>query len=204
MTSAVFQSAGTEGSEIRSQLNRSALEGRTVQVLQRGNWASPDVSLMELRCGRQIIVKDFAPRTRLVKASYGRWVTGREVKAYRRLEGLSAVPDFLGCIDSFALALEYRPGDHMSRSLAGTLSNGFMDELRSAVRGMHERGVVHLDLRHRSNVLADAEGHPVVIDFGSALCLRPRGLLFRLLMPVLAWIDRSAVRKWEVRVAPRD
>jgi serine/threonine protein kinase len=138
-----------------------------------------------------------------VKTLYGRWVTGREVKAYRILAGLPAVPAFLGCLDPLAFALEYRPGTQMSRSLAGRLPEGFMGELRAAVREMHTRGVVHLDLRHRSNLLADSDGHPVLIDFGSALFLRPGSLLSRILSPILARIDWSAVRKWEVRVAPK-
>lgn len=189
------------GSAIGLRLARRDLAGRTLEVLKRGNWANPDVVLVKLRCGRQVVIKDFGPRSRLVRTLYGRWVTAREAKAYRTLAGLPAVPSFLGHPDPLALALEYRPGSRMSRSLAGRLPEGFMDELRTAVREMHARGVVHLDLRHRSNVLADSDGHPVLVDFGSALCLRPGSLLSRILSPMLARIDWSAVRKWELRVA---
>jgi len=171
----------------------------TVEVLHRGRWANPDVLLVELGDGRRVVVKDFAPRAALVRSLYGRWVTGREAKAYGLLEGAPCVPALLGRLDALALVIEYRPGVRMSRDLAGTLPESFMHELRAAVRGMHERGVVHLDLRHRSNVLADSEGHPVLIDFASAVFFRPGGLLAR----ALAKVDWGAVRKWEARVMTR-
>ena len=85
----------------------------------------------------------------------------------------------------------------LGRGLAGRLPAGFVDELRQSVAAMHARGVVHLDLRHRSNVLAGDDGHPVLLDFASALRLRPRGRLARW----LAALDRRALRKWETRLA---
>jgi serine/threonine protein kinase len=151
---------------------------------------------------RLVVVKDFGPRSGLVRRLLGPWITGREMRAYRLLAGVSAVPRLLGCLDELALVLEYRPGTLLSRSLRGKLPPGFMGELRDAVGAMHARGVVHLDLRHRSNVLAGEDGRPVVIDFASALCFRPGGLAARLLLPWLARIDRGALRKWEQRIEP--
>ena len=77
---------------------------------------------------------------------------------------------------------------------------GVLTELESAVRGLHARGVVHLDLRHRSNVLVARDGRPVLIDFASAVCFRPGGLGARLLLPWLARVDLQAYRKWEIRL----
>jgi len=61
---------------------------------------------------------------------------------------------------------------------------------------------VHLDLRHRSNVLVDEHQQPVLIDFASAVVMKPRGLLARWLLPLLARIDWIAVEKWRQRVEP--
>ena len=98
-----------------------------------------------------------------------------------------------------AFALEYRPGLPVSRSHAERFPPSFAAELESAIRGLHARGVVHLDLRHRSNVLAGDDGRPVLIDFGSALHLRPGGWLGRWLLPALASFDRRALTKWRRR-----
>jgi hypothetical protein len=67
---------------------------------------------------------------------------------------------------------------------------------------MHRRGVVHLDLRHRSNVMVGEGGEPILIDFGSAFCCRPGGLAARLLLPLLARLDLLALAKWRSRLAP--
>ncbi|HKK51684.1 MAG TPA: serine/threonine protein kinase, partial [Myxococcota bacterium] len=78
----------------------------------------------------------------------------------------------------------------------------FLVELEESIREMHRRGVVHLDLRHRSNVLACAEGHPVLLDFASALRLDPERWPARWLLRLLASVDRRALEKWRVRLQP--
>jgi predicted Ser/Thr protein kinase len=149
-----------------------------------------------------VVVKDFAPRARWVRATIGRWLTAHEQRVYRRLAGIAAVPRLLGRIDALAFAVEYRPGRRMSRRLAGTLPPGFVDRLAAAVGELHARGVVHLDLRHRSNVLVDAQGDPVLIDFASALCLPSGSRLSRSCVDWLGRFDRRAVEKWRQRVEP--
>ena len=135
--------------------------------LHRGGRGNADVLLVR-HAGKQFVVKDFAPRAWLLRSTFGRWSIGREWRAYRALDGIDAVPRLLGLVDPLALAIEYRPGSLLSRSLAGVLPADFLGELRGAVAAMHARGVVHLDLRHRSNILATPEGHPVLIDFASS------------------------------------
>jgi len=149
-----------------------------------------------------VVVKDFSPRARWLRETWGRWSLRRELRAYRALVGLDCVPRPLGRLDALAFAVEYRPGRRMSRRLAGELRPGFPARLEEAVRAMHARGVVHLDLRHRSNVLVDARGDPVLIDFASAICLRPDRWLGRVLLGWLAPIDRRAVAKWRQRLTP--
>lgn len=178
---------------------RDDLDDRLLRILHRGNRRNPDVLLVEAAAG-PVVVKDFAPRGPLVRAGLGRWITAREVRALRALRGHENVPRLLGEIDALAFAVEYRPGRRMSRKLAGRVPPDFLDRLEAAVAGMHRRGVAHLDLRHRSNVLVDEGGRPVLIDFGSAVTLRPGSVAARLLLPLLAWIDRRALRKWRARL----
>ena len=185
-----------------ADLTRADLAGAAVEVLNRGNFGNPDVLLVPRAVGPPVVVKDFRPRAAWVRATLGRWVARREARAYRALETHPAVPGFRGWIDALAFAVEYRPGRRMSRKLAGTVPVEFADRLAAALDQMHALGVVHLDLRHRSNVLVDERGAPVLIDFGSALTLRPGSWLARLLLPPLAWIDRRAVEKWRVRLQP--
>lgn len=180
-------------------LSRERIAAHVLRVLEAGSSRDPVVSLVS-DGERSFVVKDFAPRGPLVRWILGPFLVWRELRAYRALAGHPDVPRLLGRIDARAFALEYRPGLKMSRRLAGTLPADFLPRLEAAIRQMHARGVAHLDLRHRSNVLADAAGRPVLIDFASALCFRPGGLAARWLLPFFAWFDLRALEKWRARL----
>jgi predicted Ser/Thr protein kinase len=151
--------------------------------------------------GGAVVVKDFAARGRWVRTTLGRWLVARELRAYRALAGHPNVPRLVGRVDALAFAVEHRPGRRLSRARAGDLPPDFVARLEQAVRAMHARGVVHLDLRHRSNVLADAHGAPVLIDFASAVCLRPGRWPDRWLLRWLARLDEAALAKWRAKLA---
>ena len=93
----------------------------------------------------------------------------------------------------------------MKWALAGdyevVLAGDRPEALEKAVRSMHERGVAHLDLRHRSNVLVSEDGAPILIDFASAICFKPGGAAARWILPFLASVDLRAVEKWRDRLA---
>ena len=182
-----------------SSLCRANLAERIDRQLSSGGWTKARVSLV--RDGeRRVVVKDFAAERAPLRRLLGRVLLRRELRAYRALVGHPAVPRVIGELDDWGLVLEYRPGTLLSRSLKGQLPADFVERLREAIELMHERGVAHLDLRHRSNILAGEDGRPVLIDFASAICFRPGGLGARLLLPWLARIDRGALAKWEVRL----
>jgi predicted Ser/Thr protein kinase len=177
-------------------LTRGNLSERTLATLRRGSWSSPDVVLVESERG-PAVVKDFRPRAWIVRAIFGRWLIRHEVGIYRALDGHPAVPRLLGRLDSLAFVMEHRSGSRFSRRRPGTFSPRFVDELREAVHGLHARGVVHLDLRHRSNVRATPDGRPVLIDFDAALRFRKGSLAERLLLPLLRRIDDRGLAKWD-------
>jgi serine/threonine protein kinase len=180
-------------------LVREAIADSTQEVLNRGRWGNPDVLLVGTSTG-SVVVKDFAPRSLWVRRGFGRWLIDREARIYRRLAGLPCVPRLLRRLDRDAIVIEYRPGVLLSRSLAGSLPTAFLSELDDTISAMHQRGVVHLDLRHRSNILAGADGHPVVIDFASALHFDPARRIGRLGIRLFGWFDRRAMQKWRVRL----
>lgn len=183
----------------REALVRARVENRT-ELLSRGGSGNPDVVRVR-QDGRDVVVKDFSERGPWVRR-IAPWLVAREVRAYRQLADHPSVPRLLARIDRLAFAVEYRPGEILGPHLARRVPSTFLPELRRAVDEMHARGVVHLDLRHRSNTLADADGHPVLIDFASALCFRPGGWGARWLLPLLARLDRRALEKWERQLAP--
>ncbi len=180
---------------------RETLRSSVVRVLHEGRTRNPDVFLVETRSGR-CVVKDFSPRGSFVRGVIGPWLIDREIRAYRALASHPSVPRFLGRLDRMAFVVEYRPGERISRRLRDTVPVDFMTRLERAIALMHSLGVVHLDLRHRSNVLVGGDGAPILIDFASAICARPEGLRARTILAALASIDRYAVEKWRDRLAP--
>ena len=182
-------------SDLTLHLDRAGFEARVERTLRRGGLGNPDVFLVRLD-QRWVVVKDFAPRPFWLRESLGAWLTAREQKAYQALEDVDLVPRLLGRVDRHAFVLEYRPGRLLSRSLRDELPDRFLDELERGVSEMHDLGVVHLDLSHRSNVLLGEDGRPVLLDFASAIRLAPMGRLGNPLFRWLARADYRALSKW--------
>lgn len=176
-------------------ITRTNLAERTLLTLSRGSWNSPDVLLVESDVGA-VVVKDFAPRRPWLARTWGRWLIRREARVYEALAGHPAVPRLLARLDPLALVLEHRAGARFSTRRPWTFSTEFGEQLQQAVAELHARGVVHVDLRHRSNVRAGPDGRPVLIDFDSALVFRPGSLPARTLLPLFALADRYGLRKW--------
>ena len=194
------------GAGVHGPVPRDELAARTVGVLKRGSGAKPDVLLVDAG-DRRLVVKDFGarPRSRVVRA-LGRRMLDREARVYGALAAHPSVPRCLGRIDALALAFEYRPGEPLSRALAARLgpvrSAALLERIEQAVHRMHALGVVHLDLRHRDNVLCDPDDRPVLVDFAFAMCFRPGSLWYRWYRPTVLLYDQYAVSKWRDRLAP--
>jgi serine/threonine protein kinase len=82
-------------------------------------------------------------------------------------------------------------------------SRAFVRALEGTVRQMHRRGVVHLDLKHRSNLLVTEQGDPLVLDFESAVRFNPRSLVGRAAVALLGQFDWLAVANWKRRLCPQ-
>ena len=74
--------------------------------------------------------------------------------------------------------------------------------LTRLVNAMHARGVAHLDLRKRDNILIRQDGTPSIIDFNASVYLEPGRLPARLLFPILRWVDHDALLKWKLLLNP--
>lgn len=182
------------------RVDRASLARRTLARLNKSGWRRAEVLLLR-DDGGTVVVKDFASRRGWVRRHFGAWVVRRELRAYRRLAGVEGIPRLLGEVDAQAFVLEHRPGEMLTRALRGRVGPEFVARLRQIVVTMHERGVVHGDLRHRSNVLVDEDGRPVVLDLATSVCFRPGGWAQRWIMPIFARLDWKAVRKWERKFA---
>jgi hypothetical protein len=170
------------------------------RVIHPGSATKAAVRVIEWEAG-SLLVKDVRPLHGLLRTLYGRRVLRREERALTALAGTAGVPRLLGRIDEDALAMQFLDAEPLRRNLGPERLRKACIALGPRVAALHERGVVHLDLRQKRNILVDREGEVFLVDFQSALVLAHdgwRGLLFRLLAP----FDRGAVLKFRARYVP--
>lgn len=174
------------------------VEARTREVLGKEGLFRPTVRLLDLG-GEKLVAKDYRACWAPYRWTVGRWNLVHEEDALRRLSGIDGIPELRGRVGPWILVMTWLRGRDLGKVRKYRQTPAFYDRLAEMVDEMHRRGVVHLDLRQRRNILYRPRvKSPAILDFGSALCLRPGGTLHRL----LARIDRSGVLKYKARARP--
>jgi RIO-like serine/threonine protein kinase len=173
------------------------VETSTSKLLGKQGPFRPTVRLVSVG-GATFVAKDYRACTALYRWSVGAWNLRRERGALARLAGLDGVPTIEAEVGRWILVLTHFAGVDLGKARKERQTPAFFDAFARLVDEMHKRGVVHLDLRQRRNVLLMADERPAILDFGSALCLRPGTRLFAW----LAEIDRSGVLKYKNRALP--
>jgi serine/threonine protein kinase len=167
--------------------------------LVKGRWGKPDLSRVEGE-GRTLMVKDVWRRNLFLRWTLGLWLIHKEWKIYSRLKGVQGIPQAVERIDRFAFSMEFIPGRPIQRG--ETLQPSFFLNLEQMLEEVHQRGVVHLDLRHKGNILISEKEEPFLIDFNSSFCFKDKGFFRRLLFPILRWVDYGGLLKLKERVSP--
>lgn len=182
-------------------LTRADFDVAPVEVLQKGAAHAPDVLLYDI-AGERIVLKDFRDKPWMWRTFLGRLLTAREARVLRALGGMANVPQFRGRPDRWSVAMTYVPGRRATSVVEDTGHNdAYFAELEAMVAEMHRRGVVHMDMKHRTNLAATTDGRPVLLDFASGLCFNPRRLIGRLLLRMFAVPDRIALLKWRRKLS---
>lgn len=166
--------------------------------LTKGSFGKPDLNQIEVE-GRTLMVKDVRKRSFPLRWTLGLWLIHKEWKIYSRLSGTKGIPQPFERIDRFAFAMEFIPGRSMSRG--ESLPPSFFSDLQKVLGEVHGRGVVHLDLRHKGNILISEKGEPFLIDFNSSFAFKEKGFLRRYLFPLLRWVDYGGLLKLKERIS---
>ena len=159
----------------------------------KGGFLSPVVSVVD-HDGLPAVLKDYRGKNLLTRGLLAPRLVKGEFDILRRLEGIPGIPKAYAVVEKRALLLEFIDGDTIGKFKPGELPDSTFDLLRDTVRAMHERGVVHLDLRQKKNILIDGQKRPWLIDFGAAM----KG---RLASKAKA-VDESALLKFKQRNWP--
>ncbi len=183
-------------------LEAAADPALTVRVVRQGAWYKPDIKEVAF-AGDRAILKDFSDKSWPVRL-LGRRQVLREVRALRRLDGIAGIPRCYGEAGRCGVLMECVEGDRITRwcrSRRGETAPLF-EKLGRLMAQVHARGVAHIDLRKRDNILVAPDGRPSVIDFNASFCFDPAGWGARLLFPFMRRIDDAAILKWKSRLAP--
>lgn len=180
---------------------RDELRAASGGYVVRGSRTKADVRVVDVD-GVEVVVKDFAAKPWWIRG-FGRLQIARECRAYERLVGVEGIPRFIGRVDAHAFAVERVDACQLAFA-PDRFRDGarHVERLVAVVERLHAAGVAHLDLRGRENVLVRPDGELVLLDFGSAVCLRPGSPVHRVAFGWLAAPDRSAVIKWKLLLAP--
>jgi len=161
----------------RTPFSRFDFERDPGKLLHGGRWANADVRLFR-HGDKDWVVKDFGPRSSIVRKTIGALFTNREVVALQRLADIPGVPADVFQVDRHAFAYRFTPGREISERHRTPLTAEFFRALEALLQNVHARGIVHLDVRNGHNVLVSDQGKPLLIDFQSNLRTQwmPRGL----------------------------
>ena len=179
-------------------MGRKDIENHSTPFV-KGSFGKPDLYRIE-REGRALMVKDVQGKNFFLRWTLGLWLIDKEWKIYSRLIGIRGVPRPVERIDRFAFAVEFISGRPISRG--ESLPSSFFPNLEKALMEVHARGVVHMDLRHKGNILVSENGEPFLIDFNSSFAFKEKGILRRYLFPLFRWVDYGGLLKLKKRISP--
>lgn len=152
----------------RPPFDRAEFERDRGLLLNQGRWANAVVHVFT-KDGIRWVVKDFRPRSLLVRETVGRLLIARELQGLIRVAGIAGVPEQPFRLDRHALAYRYREGTPLAQIGGGVLSPSFYVRFEALLQAVHTRGLVHLDVRNARNTLVDERGDPMLLDFQSHL-----------------------------------
>lgn len=174
----------------------------TIRIIRQGSWAKPDIKSVAY-AGDRAVLKDFSDKSWPVRL-LGRRQVLREMRALRRLQGIAGIPRCYGEAGALGILMESIEGERITRWCRSRRESvgPMFERLQRLVGQIHARGVAHIDLRKRDNILITEDGRPCIIDFNASFCFDPAGPGARFLFPILRRIDDSALLKWKSRLAP--
>lgn len=136
-------------------------------------------------CGQPLIIKTAMGRGLLLRIRQK--TLQREYRAYQRLHGLVGVPECYGMLAGQFLLLEHIEGSPY-RDASWLDREQWFADLLDILQSMHARSVSHGDLKSKGNLLVTEQGHPCVVDFGTAFIHKPG------FHPLNNWLFRTGKR----------
>lgn len=179
------------------------LREHAIASYRDGGGSRPDVMLLEID-GHQAVLKDLNAMDPKFAFWVGKLMIWRELKALRKLEGVSGIPSVLAVPDSRAILMEHIT----ARQVVNVGTNEYdakqyFVKLRDLIDRMHITGIGHGDLRSPTNALIDENGDAALVDFVASIGRGAQwNVINRYLFNKMVMVDLSAITKLKKRIAP--
>lgn len=115
---------------------------------------------------KKLVIKT-APDHGVAKKILG-FALKREYQVYTRLAGLTGVPCCYGFFNNRFLVLEFIDGESLRKGEPED-RDYFYKRLLDLITALHARGVAHVDLKRKNNILVVNGREPYLVDFGVAV-----------------------------------
>ncbi|MFM7205387.1 MAG: hypothetical protein ACKO4T_01775 [Planctomycetaceae bacterium] len=182
---------------------------RRVEILKHDSWAATAVYRSATRTAKCKFNRT-QPIGPLPMGWLGRGLARRERWFMDRLAGIEGVPVSLGDVIvghgqvATAIAHEWIEGHALAEG--EQVDDWFFPQLEAILAEAHRRGVAHVDLHKRENILVDDRGRPCLIDYQISFGIPTEKPLARLLggglLRLLQRCDRYHLLKHRVKHRP--
>jgi len=172
-----------------------------LSVHTRKRWGNAQVTIKTDEQGQKWVVKDFNPCSPLVRHLFARFILSAETRALRILQDIDGIPGPVKMLSKWSFAYPYIDALTLRdiRTQGIKLNRSYFEALEALVIEMHARGVAHLDLRNRRNILVVEGDKPVLLDFGTAISVK---YFPRFICCLLRSVDLAGVYKHWNKLSP--
>ena len=204
---ALFRALGRDDPPGRVELRGEPFD--RVAILKHDSWAATAIYVSS---SRQAVCKfnRRQPILAIPMSWLGRFLASRERRFMERLAGVDGIPTSLGPVRSddrtltHAVSHEFIPGRPLAEN--ERVSDDFFPRLTALLGEVHRRGIAHVDLHKRENILVDDDGRPHLIDFQISFALPQRpgwsSLFLNRALRVLQRCDDYHLLKHRIRHRP--
>ena len=116
--------------------------------------------------GNSYVIK--VPHGKGLARYFHRHMLRHEYDVYNKLGEFAGAPRCLGLIDRQYLVLEFVEGRTI-RSKRPLDEDEYHSKLFEYIKAMHARGVAHMDLKRKDNLMVKTDESPCILDFGAAV-----------------------------------
>ncbi len=150
-------------------------------ALKKKRLYGPDVHMIH-REDRALAEKTYRRRPWLVRMA-GRLLVRWETYIYSKLRDIPGIPELVTSPDPYTITTVFMGGHNLKKRLK-IPDEAYFKRLEALIKAIHDRGVIHLDMRNRKNYGMDDDGNPYLVDFASSVYLPFDGVLKRMLCAI--------------------